>query len=280
MELNIFDYSNYRDFLRDYYKHSKESNPNFSYRYFSQKAGCSSPNFLHLVIGGNRNLGKDYVPRFSSAMGLGKREQQFFDALVSFNQAKTPEAKRYYLELIHNLKRTRVGEPLEDGQYEFLSIWYYPVIREMVSLPHFEESATWIRARLSGKVTPGQINDAIASMLRLGLLKRNETGKLVQSDANLATDDEISHSASYSFHSQMLALAREILGSTPQDKREVSGITMAISQRQFNEIKSKVQEFENSVMQYLRDNPDVPDQVYHLGMNLLPITNTGSGGAK
>lgn len=280
MGLNIFDYSNYRDFLRDYYNHSKETNSRFSFRYFGLKAGFSSPNFLQRIIKGDRNLSKDFVPKFSAAMGLNKKEQQYFDALVSFNQAKAPEAKRYYLELLHNLKKKGISSHISDDQYEYVSRWYYPVIREMVTLPDFRDDPKWIRARLGNRLKAKEIEDALCTLLRLGLLKRNDNGRLTQAEAHIRTDGDIKDTGSYSFYQQMLTLAKEALASIGADGREFSGVTMTISKRQFGEIRAKIREFQTHIVQYIADNPDVPESVFQLNLMLFPCTMKANGGSR
>lgn len=272
MELNIFTYTNYRDFLKDYYDSSKENNKNFSYRYFAKKAGFTSSNFLYLVIHGKRNLTKDYVPKFASAMGLSKLEQRYFEALTSFNQAKSPEAKRYYLELLYNLKRNQTGKLLNDQQYEYISNWYYPVIREMVLLPSFKENPTWIRKELGGRVSTRQIRDALETLIRLDLVRRNEEERLVQTDQHVVTEEEVMHAAAHSFHQQMLSLAKEVLKTVAGDEREISGVTMALSPKQFKEIKRMIHEFEDKILNYLSTDPDMPEKVYQINMQLFPVT--------
>lgn len=282
MKPNVFEYSNYREFLKDYYNYSKVTNENFSYRYFAQKAGFSSSNFLYLIIEGDRNLTKDFVPKFSNAIGFSKGEQQFFDTLISFNQAKTPEAKKYYLELLHNLKREKVGVLLSDAQYEYISTWYYPVIREMALLTDFTEDPVWIKSQLANKVTSSQVQDAISILFRLGLFKKDESGRTVQSEAHISTENEVAHAAAYSFHQQMLSIAKEILETLAAEKREISGVTMALSKKQFDEIKSRVHDFEDSIIRYLADNPETPEAVYQINVQLFPVTGVpsanGNGG--
>jgi uncharacterized protein (TIGR02147 family) len=255
---------------------------NFSYRYFAKKAGIGSASYMHLIISGNRNLSKDYVPKFSSALGLTKKEQQYFDALVSFNQAKTPEAKRYYLELIHNLKKSKIGTPLTAAQYEYISKWYYPVIRELVLLPDFSEESSWIRARLNNKISSKNAADAVESLLVLGFLKRDENGKLTQVEANITTDEEVKDVAAINFHQQMLSLANEIIFAADQDKREVSGMTIAVSHRQFKDIQTRVREFQDSIAHYMVNNPDTPETVIQLQTLVFPVVSAekDNGGSK
>ena len=272
MELNIFKYSNYREFLKAFYTAEKEVNEKFSYRYFAQKAGFTSSNFLYLIITGKRNLSKDFIPKFSKALGLNKKEQQYFETLVSFNQAKTPEAKRYYMELLNLFSKDKTGKILKEEEYEYFSNWYYPVIREMVLLPHFEKNPKWIKKQLNNHVTIKQVNDALDTLMRLGLIKRDDTGRMVQADTHLITEDDVMHTAAYSFHQQVLSLAKHVLANTPGDKREISGITMALSKKQFQEIRRKVRDFEDHILKYLTDNPDVPNSVFQCNIQLFSVS--------
>ena len=45
--INIFEYQNYRLYLKDYYQEQKSTKKYFSYRYFSKKAGINAPAFLY-----------------------------------------------------------------------------------------------------------------------------------------------------------------------------------------------------------------------------------------
>ncbi len=49
---SIYEYDNYRAFLKDMYDYQKAKTTYFSFRYFARKAGYASPNFLKLVIDG------------------------------------------------------------------------------------------------------------------------------------------------------------------------------------------------------------------------------------
>lgn len=278
METNIFEFTNYRKFLKAYYDAQKNKNKGFSHRSFAQKAGYSSSNFLYLIIEGKRNLNRDYITKFSQAMGLTKKEQQYFETMVSFNQAATPEAKRYYLEILSTMSKKRTGTPLKDDQYEFISNWYYPVIRELVTLPHFTEDLNWIANRLHRKITPAQAKDAIRALLDIGLLKRDESGRLAQADTHLITDDEIFNTAAYSFHNQMIDMAKEMLNTIDGANREISGVTMSVSKKQFKEIKQRVQDFRDAILKYLTDNPEMPETVFQMNVQLFPIINDGEYG--
>ncbi len=272
MKPQLYDYSNYRDFLSDFLKAAKAKDKKYSYRFFGQKAGFSSPNFLYLIIKGQRNLTKEFLPKFANAMGLNKKEQQYFEALVAFNQAKTPETKRYYLELLHNIKRTKLGSQIQNHQFDFVSKWYYAVIWELVACPQFKNDPHWIRKELGNKISATEAKEAIEKMIAIGLLTKNEDGGVCRAEKNLATNDEVYHTAAYSFHQEMLSIAKEVLAKTDGKEREMSGITIAVSENQFEEIKRMIHDFRNHVVNYLNNNDDQPGRVFQLNMQLFPLS--------
>lgn len=277
MKPNIFEYTDYRTFLKESYDYLKETKPGFSHRYFAKRAGLSSPGCLYKVVKGERNLSKDNIQKFSLALGLTKKEQQYFDMLVSFNNAKSPETKRYYLELLYNIKKKKSGVPLTDKQFEYYSNWYYPTIRELIGLPDFNEDPNWIRARLGNKITNKQVKTALDVLLRLGLARRDTDGSLKQCDAIVTTEEEVMHTAAGLFHKQMLGIADETLFVTPPEHREIAGITMAVSNKQFKEIQSKMRDFYSTIMNYLNNNSDVPETVMQMHLMFFPLIDNKNG---
>ena len=92
-KISIYDYINYREYLKDYYTLQKTTTKFFSYWYFSGKAGFSSQNVLKQVIDGQRNVAKKSIHKFCTALNLSEVESQYLGLLVRFNQSKNPEEK-------------------------------------------------------------------------------------------------------------------------------------------------------------------------------------------
>ena len=105
----------------------------------------------------------------------------------------------------------------------------------------------------------------------MGFIKRDENGKLVQADLNLTTNDEVKDTVIYHFYQQMLTLAKDILSQTRGNGNEISGITMAVSKRQFEEIKKMVRDLENNIMGFLETNAEIPDTVSQLNIQFLNL---------
>jgi len=107
---NIYNFSDYRDFLKDRYRQLKEADPLFSFRYFSKQAGFGSPNYLKLVMDGKRNLSADAIGKFAKGLRLDNHESEYFRYMVEYNQCeivpkkKVYEAKLMYLRELFKVK--------------------------------------------------------------------------------------------------------------------------------------------------------------------------------
>lgn len=101
----IFEYLDYRGFLRDRLLEIKRRNPAFSLRAFNRLAGFRSSATLKLVMDGKRNLAVDGIRRIARGFKLSEDESRYFRFLVFFNQAKDHEERDFHFQEINKLIR-------------------------------------------------------------------------------------------------------------------------------------------------------------------------------
>jgi len=269
-EVTVFEYDNYRAYLKDLYGFYKKTKPQFSYRYFSQKAGFRSPNFLKLVIEGKRNLSPERIERFTSALKLNKKETEFFRILVHLNQARTIGEKKLYAEQLMQFRSFRYIHPLRQDQYRYYAEWYNIPIRELTILSDFSEDPGWIARSLLPPISPQQAQKALDLLLQLGLLERDESGRLVQADAFISTGDEVTSTSVANYHREMIQKGSEALDRFPGPDRDISSVTMALSDKGFQEIKSLIQKFRKELLA-IADQDQRPEGVYQINFQLFPL---------
>jgi len=267
----IYEYTNYREFLRDWCTQERRGSDSFSFRNFSRAAGVASPSYLKMVMDGKRNISADTIPGFALALRLNADESRFFEVLVNFTQARTRSAKNlYYHRLLRN-RKFRDANHLSQERYEYFSKWYYAAIREMVALPGFRDDPTWIAKRLSPGVTKAEADSALALLFRLNLIERNKDGRIVLSEASIATPDEVNSLAVENFHKEMIDRAADSLTHTKGKHRNISSLTVAMSKEKFARIKERIHEFRKEIRAMLGDG-DEPEEVYQINFQLFCLT--------
>lgn len=268
----IYMYNDYRQFLKDRYAALKKTQASFSYRYFSKKAGFASPNFLKLVMEGQRNLSAEGAQKFAQALKLGAKESRFFEILVQYNQTSDGAQKQSCYEQMLAFGDYRKAHHLIDAQYAYLTHWYYPAIVELAHLKHFQEDAQWIASALGGRISIREVREAIHVVESIGLLQRNAKGKLVPGHAALTTGPEAISLAAYSYHKQVLDLARSAVDDQSPEQRKFGAITMAVSPAQLAKLKDMIRDFRRTVVNYLSTPDEAADAVYQFGVQLFALT--------
>jgi len=270
---NLYNYENFREYLKDTYVFQKKETRGFSFRWFSQQADLSSPNYLKLVMEGSRNLTPKTIQKFAKALRLNHEQNKFFENLVLFNQSSSLEDKSHYYEEMKRSHHYREIKELEAEEYEYFSRWYNAAIRELVLLPEFREDPHWIAQKLVPHITYKQAEEALQLLLSLELLKRNSEGKLIQSSPIVSIANGVKSIALLNFHKQMLKRAEESLEKMNPEERDVSSVTIVIPVGDKKRIKKEIVEFRRKLISSIEEINETGGQVCQLNIQLFPLTN-------
>lgn len=270
--INLFDYLDYRLFLKDWYRKSKEMRRGFSFRNFSKKAGFGSPNFLKRVMEGTRNLSEESVLKCGKGLSLNKQEQEFFRNLVFFNQASSLEEKdRHYRLLVRSRKLSQL-KPIQKDQYEYYSSWHHAVIRELIALPDFDGSAENLTKRLKAPMTVAQIEHSIQLMERLGFIEKIGEGRWRPTSTLVTSGPEAASLVMRNYHDGLLEMIRQQMGKVEAQERDISALTLGVRRERIPEIKRKIQEFRIEILKMVAEETEV-QEVVMLTIQFLPVTN-------
>ncbi|MGE0762140.1 MAG: TIGR02147 family protein [Bdellovibrionales bacterium] len=267
---SIFEYDNYREFIRDYYLQSKAKNKKFSHRLFARLAGFKSSNFIKFIIENKSNISEASVEKLAKAMRLSTLETQFFKSLTLFNQATTSEERHRHSQAIIGYRTSRKTFPLREALFNYTSKWYLSVLRGLVGLPGFQEDAKWISDNLPPSVTPAEVQKGFEDLIKLGLLARDASGKLVQSSANISSDDEVALSSVAQFHREMMKRASESIDRVSRERRDISGITIGMSAETASKIKEMTQKFRKEIVEVASQDENARS-IYQLNIQLFPL---------
>jgi uncharacterized protein (TIGR02147 family) len=269
---SIFEYDNYRTYLKDFYLDAKTKDTKFSFRFFAKMLGFSSSSFFKHVIDGHKNLSDESIDKFINAFKFNKDEAHHFRNLVYFNQAKSLEDReRFSLEIFRSRSYRKI-HPLKESQFNYMTNWYYVVIREMISVSDFKEDPEWIAANVFPPITPTQAEDALSALTNLGLIGRDERGKLVQTNAIVMSADEVTSALAARFHREFMKKASESIDLVARENRDISSATFQVSESTAKRLKEKIQKFRKELVEEASRDPE-PEAVFQLNLQLFPVTS-------
>jgi len=267
---SCFEYLDYRAFLRDWFEEAKAKRRGVSFRWFSARAGITSPVFPKLVMDGQRNLGDAGAEGFANAMGLKGKERSYWMHLVAFNQAKTSLAKQEQYSVLSGLALTIPEKSLGHTAFRYYAKWYHAVLRELATLRDFrndwETLAQWVRPAISAQ----DAKEGMQTLEEMGLLIRNKKGLWEQTDKAITSGNDLARKSLLEFHRTMLANSAQALDNIPKAKRHVSALTLGVSQGSYDAILVEYEAFRNRVLRLVHQDADA-DRVVHMGFQLIPV---------
>jgi len=268
--VSIYDYTDYRQYLRDYYEEQKAKNPSFSYRYFAKKAGFNSSGLYKDIVDGRTGITRSLILRFATAMKLIPKQQEYFETMVYFNEAKTVEEKKLYFERLmkfHNSKAFLV----DASRYEYYSKWYYIAVRELLAIGNYKDDYSAIAQALDPTIRREQAYKAIKVLKKLGLIRKDKNGYYKAVDKILTTGAEIKSLAVANFQKSMMDLAKEAIDRHPAGHRNISTVTFSVSEKTYDDIKAELDACRKRILGMV-DRSENETMVCQLNMQLFPLT--------
>lgn len=270
----IFEYLDYREFLKDYYQQKKNANPSFSLRVFSDKIGFKAKDFISRIMNGDKNLSIQSIPKVAKGLKLGKHETSFFMGLVKFNQARSmDERNTAFEEMQEVLKVIRFAEKqylLGHCQYLIFSHWRHLTVRSLIGMFGFNGDYKTLAKQVSPKITVTEAKESVQLLEESMLIKKDAEGNYKLTDSAITTGDRTSRLALRGFHQHCLKLGADSIDREPPDSRHISGLTLGISKESYHRIVERVNTFRKEIALIAEEDSDA-DKVYQMQFLLFPV---------
>lgn len=268
-------YLDYRTWLGDLYLWTKRALGAYSYVQFSGDIGFGENNVAHLVVRGKRALSLKALSRLCDVLALKGTERQYLELLVRYCNSRKSREREELFERMLALKTRVLASPLEQGQLEYYSEWWHPVVREMVGMAGFSSDPRAIADRVVPRILPEQARKSLELLERLGLVVFDpESGRHVLASRNVTTGDEVAGHAIVRYHQKTIEIAREAITRVEPERRDVSAITVSVGEATAARMKEEIQSFRKHLLSIAEKDEDA-DQIYQVNIQLFPFTKGG-----
>jgi uncharacterized protein (TIGR02147 family) len=276
--INIFSYDNYRKLLSDLYTERKQQNKNFSYRYIGLHAGFNSAGYFTKILKGSANISSRLALNLAQVFGLDKKETEYFELLVNFNQNKTFKEKAYYLSKLSAIRKDNIKQ-LVPSQFEIFLQWYYVAIHQTLGFFKFRDDYHALARKIIPAISPTEAKKAVKKLEELGLIKKNSNGYYERIDDVLTTGSDYASVAVMDFQHATIKLACEVFDRFPKQERDVSSLTLNISNDTFTKISAKLAQTRREILTMAKDDT-AAERVWQLNIQIFPLTTQEKGDTK
>jgi uncharacterized protein (TIGR02147 family) len=268
---SIFTYTDFRDYLRDFYEERKKSVCGFTYRGFAAKAGMGSPAFIRDIILGKKTPRRESVHKLCRALELTGAEADFFAALVRFNTAAAPADKERNLAVMRAIAGQAHATVVGADQYDYYQHWYHSVIRELAAAAAGPLDPDTLGGLVSPPIGKRAAKKALHLLVDKGFLRQSETGGYELADKTVTTGADVHSLAIRNHHRQMAQRALEAIDSVAREERDFSGITMGVSEECAERVKEELMLCRKRIFDILEQS-SATERVYRVNLQFFPVS--------
>lgn len=267
---NIYEYSDFRKYLNDYYLYKNDKDPTFTKTYVCKQLGLpNSRSYFQEVVKG-RVISSPKIPLFISLLELNEDEGKFFRALVNYNQnANTQEEKEQLLNQLIRLYKVPQKVITED-EFSYYSTWYHSVIRSLLDVIDFYDDYAMLANKVIPPIRVDEAQKSIALLCDLNLIAQNDDGFYKPTHTSLTTGTLIKNELIKQYQLKCLDVAKSIIMNNDNTSQHVITKLMTVSQESLDEIKKSISKFNSEITAIVRKDTNPSDRVYEIDLLFYP----------
>lgn len=279
-------YTDYRHYLRDFYEYKRAETRHslrpYSYATFSAVADIKSPNYLKLIIDGQRNLSEEMARKFAKALGLQKDEADEFTALVTFTQATEPLERNRHLKALADL---RVRQQMKAGQiqsetWEKVPSWVTWVLYSLTDQKGVSFDINQLYEVMRGKARIEEIRKSLERLVESGeLIRTADSGEIFKGRELMSGSESVPVALVRKLQAELIYLGLESLFQDLPQEREFGAATLALTEAEFEQLKFELRQFRKRWVKDIsvQRKQSKGDRVFQLNIQLFPVTQNVKG---
>ena len=267
---SVFEYSDYRGYIKDAIGEKRKRNPQYSYRSAANRMGISSGSLIR-ILNGTRHAGPELLPKLITFLGLKKREAEYFSLIVGFESIKDENKRRACYQKIMRMRAQR-NKSVPPGNYRFFEQWYHVALYELLRTGAYSGDDAAFGAQLIPPVSESKTRKALDLLKRLGYVREaGKSGAACAVHPFLTTGDSWESAAIHAFQTAVSNLGARALDTIPKEERDISTLTMALSKEAFAKVRDVVKKARMEISAIECDCAN-PERVYQINFQCFPMS--------
>jgi uncharacterized protein (TIGR02147 family) len=268
--VSIYSFTDFRIYLKEYYRNRKTHDKNFSHRFIQEKVGASSAGWFSDILSGRIALTSAHLVRLGKLMDLRPSELDYLESMVNYAQAaSTEDGERHYRRLL-SVRETKM-ETVGTERFEFYTQWWHSAIRELLFFYDFDGDYQALAVKLLPPIKPAQARKSISLLVQLGFIKKNAQQKFRPTDVALRKDTTNKSGHLLDLLKTQSHLGTLALDRMDKDARDISALTLSLSKEGFEKARVEIRALRKRLLD-LTEEDIKPEAVYQCNFQMFPIT--------
>ena len=268
MELDIYQYDDFRQYLRDAFETQKKEDPSFTHRRFAELADVKNAGTLHDVIQGKRMLSVKVQEACVRVFGLKPVAAEFFRLLVDYRQCKNPEDQTGIFREIQNRRAHSSFVRLNAAQVRYYEDTAYALVLSAVEAAQFRGNYEDLAGFLRPALPILKVKKCVRDLCDWGLMRQGSDGIYVVTSRFIEPPSTLREPVRLMNRDWILQSAEAILKVAPKD-RHMSTVILAVSENTRQKIMERIEDARRDIFA-LAQADTAAETVMQLSMQFYP----------
>jgi len=251
---DIFQYQDFRKFLKDVFDFRKETTTGFSLRTLQKEMGLKTHAHYFDVMYG-RNLTGKFLPIYIKWFGFNAHEEEYFRCLVVYAQSSKEQERRDAFAQMVRLSPQLESLQMGAQNLEFFAEWFQPVLLVLLTLYPQEKDPELLARLFHPRITPSQVRKGLDLLEKLDLAHwENKQNQWVLTNRFLQCEDETRKMALKPYHRKMQELGIWHYDNQ-YEKQQFASMTLATTEETVKKVREIVNRCRKEIMDTVRQDP-------------------------
>lgn len=263
---NLFDYNDFRKFMRDYKEYT-----GFSYQSLSKSVDQNNASYFSDIIGDRRKVNLIVLDKLIKLFEFDVKEAEYFRALVNYAQSNTFNESEYWFDKVIKLNNTP-KKLMDEQTYAFYSKWYNPVIRALLDTFDFKKQYSIISKKLMGRVSYKEVEESITLLKDMNLIQENKSGFLKPTDKVLTIGDNIKNHCIQKCQVETINVLKDIIEQNDPGSHESTILTVSVTQKGIKRILKSINDLRSEIISIGHKDEGKANAVYNISIHAYPMS--------
>lgn len=267
--MNIYEYDDFRLYLKDRYMEKCMSDQSYSYRKFAADAEITNPGFLNDVIKGRRKLSRDATEKMIRVFELSEIEAEFFRLLVDYKQSKKPQEQQHlYKKIVFRRNRSSFAR-VDPKRSRYYQDFRYPLIRTALMAIRFSGDYEELGRFVVPQIPASSVKKYVRDLCDWGMVKQRSDGLYVVADRTVEPPEKM-RDLIKQIHREWIVQTLEPLIKLSPEKRHISSMLLSVSEQTKKNITEKIESFREEIWKMVNEDTEEADSVMLLNIQYIP----------
>ena len=273
--LDLRDFPSPALWLQALYLALKPSVTPWNYILFNQAIGLGENNLIGQVIRGTRKLSYQSAQTIALHLDLPESQKKALDIAVKLGLTKDLQKRQKIQEDLDKAKTFHNRKLKGNEPFQFLKSWHHTVVFETIGLFPNGASLTQIAGKLAHPLSQSTLLKSLELLIRLGLVRScPETQLYFKTSEDIDLGDSIPGMGVLRYHAHMLDLAKDALNELPENKRNISSVTLTCTDSEYAQMVELIQNFQKYLMFMASQSqePKSQSKVFQFNIQFFPLS--------